>query len=271
MKTKKLDCFQIFSSKKPVFYHYKLYIRVLHNKYHFAMEDISKNLWYLTYDEVIKKAKLIQPCFAADLQEFAAYDKSYTPKVNTNLLQVLKKSEKNYSKSNWLTEIKRITNLLDINLAEAIHCYKDLIYYVNHEFGNALINKETFGYSDFADARHSVKKMIALLNHALATLAENDHESRLRQAYMPFYLPSEMANLVTDLREGYEKLKFLKEQHLVVTRERINLYNFLWDTLSKICEDAKIIFSDDPVRLDIYDLFETEDWQGSRTQVIHLN
>jgi len=243
----------------------------MHNKYHFAMEDISKSQWYLTYDEVIKKAKLIQPHFAADLQKFAAYDRSYTPAVNTEFVQAINKSVKDYSKSNSLTEIKRITNILDINLAEAIHCYKDLIYYVNHEFGSSSTNKETFGYLDFADARHSVKKMIALLNHALATLSLDDNESRLRKAYMPFYLPVEMANLVTDLSEGYEKLKFLKEQHLIVTRQRINLYNFLWDILSKISEDAKTIFAGEHDRIDIYDLFETEDWQGSRMQVVHLN
>lgn len=235
------------------------------------MEDLSKNLWYLTYDEIVKKARLIQPYFASDLQEFIAYDRSYSPGVNADLLQAINKSVKNYSRSSWITEIKRITNLLDINLAEAIHCYKDLIYYVNHEFGNSNINKETFGYSDFAEARHSVKKMIALLKHALAILSDRDNESRLRKAYMPFYLPGEMADLVTELSEGNEKLKFLKEQQLIVTRERINLYNFLWDTLSKISEDAKVIFADDRDRLEIYDLFETEDWQGSRTQVVHLN
>ena len=235
------------------------------------MEDISKSQWYLTYDEIISKAILIQPQFEADLSVFAAYEKSYTPAVNSELLHAIHKSVKHYSKSHWLNEIKRITNSLDINLAEAIHCYKDLIYYVNHTFGNSAINRNTFGYADFAEARHSVKKMIALLNHALATLAYHDNESRLRKAYMPFYLPVEMANLINDLKEGYEKLKFLKEQHLVVIRERINLYNFLWDILSKIGEDAKVIFKGDRERLEIYDLFESEDWHASRVQVVHLN
>lgn len=235
------------------------------------MEDISKSQWYLTYDEVVMKAQIIQPQLAADLPAFMAFDQWYTPDLNVELLICIDKGKKDFSESGIMTEFKRVTHSLDHNLAEAIHCYKDLIYYVDHEFGSSLPNRETFGYSNYAEARHSVKKMIALLKHALAVISQHDHETRLRKAYMPYYLPTEMANLVNDLTSGYEKLKAIKKQQLQVARERIELYNFLWDTLSKICEDARSLFADDSERLEIYDLYEIRDWHSSRVQVVHLN
>lgn len=235
------------------------------------MEDISKSQWYLTYDEVVLKAQLIQPQLAADLPTFMAFDQWYTPDINAELLICIDKGKKDFSESGRMTEIKRVTHALDHNLAEAIHCYKDLIYYVDHEFGKSDTNRETFGFSGYAEARRSVKKMIALLKHALAAISYQDNEARLRKAYMPYYLPTEMASLVTDLSSGYEKLKSMKRQQLQVARERIELYNYLWDTLSKICEDARSIFARDSERLEIYDLYEIRDWHSSRVQVVHLN
>lgn len=235
------------------------------------MEDISKSLWYLTYDEVVLKAQIIQPQLAADLPAFMAFDQWYRPEINAELLLCIDKGKKDFSQSGRMAEIKRVTGTLDHNLAEAIHCYKDLIYYVDYEFGSSLTSREIFGYSDYTEARHSVKKMIALLNHVLAVISQQDNETRLRKAYMPLYLPKEMANLVNDMSSSYEKLKSLKRQQLQVTRERIELYNFLWDTLSKICEDARTIFESDNDRLEIYDLYEIRDWHSSRVQVVHLN
>lgn len=235
------------------------------------MEENSKCQWYLTYDEVVQKAQIIQPQLAADLPAFMAFDQWYKPEINAELLIGIDKGKKNFMESGRITEIKRLTHSLDHHLVEAIHCYKDLIYYVDQEFGSSLASRETFGYSRYAEARHSVKKMIALLKYALGVITHQDNEIRLRKAYMPYYLPTEMANLIHDMTSGYEKLKTLKRQQLQVTRERIELYNFLWDTLSKICEDARTLFAGDNERLEIYDLYEISDWHSSRVQVVHLN
>ena len=235
------------------------------------MEDAAKCYWYLPYDEVITKAQSIQPHFAADLSQFNAYDRWFTSAVNTELLSGIHSGLKDFSEINWMTKIKRTTNLLDINLVHAIHCYEELNYYVFIGFGDANVNNETFGYSGFAHARNSVKKMIVLLKYALEAISFEDNEQRLLSAYMPLDLPLDLAKIVAELTASYGELKILKKQHLLVTRERIELYNSIWDILSKICEDANIIFANDPNRLAIYDLFDTEDWNVDQMEFMHLN
>lgn len=235
------------------------------------MEDTPKSHWYLPYDEVIAKAQSIQPYFAADLRKFTDYDRWYTSAINRQLLSGIQKGIKDFSESSWMAKIKRTTNLLDINLVHSIHCYEELNYYVFVGFGDAKVNNETFGYSGLGIARNSVKKMIALLNHALKAIRFDDHETRLLSAYMPLDLPLEMANIAAELAATYGQLKILKKQHLLVTRERIELYNSIWDILSKICEDANIIFASNPNRLAIYDLFDTEDWNVDQMEFMHLN
>lgn len=235
------------------------------------MEETLISHWYLPYDQVIIKAQAIQPYFAADLAKFKTYDRWFTVEVNVHLLTDIYRAKKDFSESTWMDKIRKTNNLLDVKLVDAIHCYEDLNYYVFVGYGDATVNNETFGYSGFAQARNSVKKMIALLNHALTAISFEDNECRLLSAYMPLDLPLQMANIAAELTFWYEELKMLKKKHLLVTRERIELYNLIWDTLTKICEDAKIIFVNDPYRLALYELFDTEEWNVDEMEFMHLN
>lgn len=235
------------------------------------MEDFTTSQWYLTYDEVIAKAQAIQPHFAADLPQFTAFDEWYSTAVNTELLSGIDRGLNEFSETNWSVPIKQTTDQLDLNLIDAIYCYEKLIFYLFHGLGYETIIHETFGYSHFPKARHSVKKMIDLLKLAISALAQEKNKPHLLSADIPPSLPLELATIAAALIAGYGELKMLKKQHLLHTRERIDLFNSLWDTLTDICEDAKIIFAHDPIRLEYYDLFETEERSLDNVEIIHLN
>ena len=230
------------------------------------MEELPKSHCYLTYDEVITKAQTIQPHFAADMAQFAAHDAWFSAAVNTQLLSGIYTGTKDFSENSLIAGIRRTTDLLDQKLAEARHCYEKLIYYVGIGFKDVRVSNETFGYLSFAKARSSAKKMIPLLNQAHEAISQEGNEGKLLAAGMPEALSMELANIASELAAVYGELKILKKQHLLVTRERIELFNSLWDILSKICEDAKIIFANDPVRLAIYELYDTEDSDANQVE-----
>lgn len=223
------------------------------------MEEMPKSHCYLTYDEIIFKAQAIQPQFANDFQQFAALDPWYTPGVNIGLLSGIYSGLKALSESSLQVEIRQIKDTLNLILANARHGYEKLKYYVNIASGDPKVTNDIFGFSDFIKARSSAKRMIGLLNMVHEALGKKETEERLLAAYMPPSLPAELVNIVAELSAEYGELKILKKQHQLVTRERIELFNGLWDTLSRICEDAKIIFAGDPIRLSIYDLYNIED------------
>jgi len=110
-----------------------------------------------------------------------------------------------------------------------------------------------------------------LLNKAYAAISQDNHLPRLMAAGIPEGMALELANISAELAAGRSELRLLKKQHLLATRERIDLFNSIWDTLSGICEDAKFIFADNPDRLEIYDLYDAEDWNMNQVEFIHLN
>lgn len=223
------------------------------------MEKLPENHCYLTYDEVISKAQAILPHFSVDLPQFNGYDPWFTQDVKDQLLSGIYTGLKETDENNQYVEIKRLTYLLDLKLAQARHLYEKLKYYVDKAFENVKVTHETFGYSDYLKARTSVKRMIPLLNRVVTGISTNDYEARLHDAQMPWGLPSEMAQMAAELTEIYGDLKTQRQLHLRTTRERIELFNSLWDILSKIADDAKIIFANNPERLEIYDLYDLED------------
>lgn len=235
------------------------------------MEDATNIQWYLTYNEVIAKAQAIQPYFTADLAQFNSFDPWYKPAVNTELLSRIYIGLKYFSENNMVSDIKRVTDLLDITFSAVIQYYEKLNYYVDLGFKDEAVRNQIFEYADFAEARHSVKKMLALLNQAMAAISQEGIELTLLAASMPADLPNELAGLATELGTLYAELKTLKKQQLIAARERIDLFNSLWDTLNEICEDAKIIFAAHPDRLAIYDLYDTDVWNVDQAEFIHLN
>lgn len=235
------------------------------------MEDFTTSQWYFTYDEVITKAQAIQPHFAADLPQFTAFDEWYSSAVNAEILSAIDRGLKEFSETQWVAQIKQTSDQLDLHLIDAIYCYETLTFYLFHGFGFETTMHETVGYSHFPKARHSIRKMVALLKLAIAAIAQEDIKTRLLAAGMPPSLPLELAFIAAAMAVGYGELKQLKKQHLHHTRERIALFNSLWDTLTDICEDAKIIFAHDSLRLENYDLFEPDDWSLDNVEIIHLN
>ncbi|HEY3372330.1 MAG TPA: hypothetical protein VGK10_15860 [Prolixibacteraceae bacterium] len=235
------------------------------------MEDTIPIQWYSTYNEIIGKAQKIQPYFAADLALFNDFDRWYTPAVNTELLSGINLGQQYFSETQLLGEIKRVTDLLDITFSAAIQYYDELNHYVKLGLHDTALRDETFGNAGFETARHSIKTMIALLNQAHAVISQPGIQLLLLAAYMPAAFADELAGLIHEMSALYRELKNLKRQHLLATRERIDLFNSLWDTMSEICDDAQIIFANHPERLENYDLYDAENWHVDQVEFIHLN
>ena len=235
------------------------------------MDELHNIHSYLTYDEVISKAQVIQPYFAADLPQFTAYDSWFTSAVNTELVSGIYVGLRDFPDNTLTAEIDRVKGHIDTIFAASISSYEELNYYVDLGFKEETHTYKTFGYEGFEKARHSVKRMIDLLDQAHSAILKDGNQARLLAVGMPFGLPLDVANIAAEMAAMHEELKILKKQHLLVTRERIDLYNSIWDTLSKICEDAKIIFANDPNRLIIYDLYDTGDSNVNIMKFMLLN
>ena len=210
----------------------------------------------LTYDEVIEKAQSVQPQFATDLVQFTTFNPWFTSAVNDQLAIQVTEAISDFSANSHTAHIEIQTETIAQLLSTSGLKYQRLIYYVERAIGSSKAIGDTFGHQRYEKARQSEKEMVSLLNQAVVAANQDDFIQKLTAAGMPEDLLAEMQTLATDLAAADGKQEMLKKQQLLVTSQRIELFNSMWDTMSEISSAAKIIFADDPARLAIYQLYD---------------
>ena len=219
----------------------------------------------LTYDEVIEKAQSVQPQFAADLPQFTNFNPWFTNAVNEQLQAEMADGLVDFSGSSHTAAIELKTERIAQLLAESGKKYQKLMYYVGEGLGDSKAISDTFGRPRYVKARQSEKEMVSLLNQAKRACSLEDFNPRLLEAGMPASLPEELESLAGDLTAADGEQEMLKKQQLLVTSERIELFNSIWDKLSRISSAAKILFDTDPARLAIYQLYSSSDSENPDT------
>ncbi|HZL10784.1 MAG TPA: hypothetical protein VFC65_12370 [Prolixibacteraceae bacterium] len=222
------------------------------------MEKTTTRRFSLSFDEVITKAQSMQPQFETDIDRFIVFNPWFTPIVNSKLQADLSAGLIDFSGSSHTAEIQRQTEAIGQMLGIAGRKYQTLLYYVENGLGNSKAMTDTFGRSRYEKARQSEKEMVSLLNQACSAVGYDGYKTKLLASGMPYDLPEELAVLADDLAVADGRQEMLKKKQLLVTSERIDLFNSIWDTLSRISAAAKIIFEDDPARLAIYQLYDTK-------------
>lgn len=220
----------------------------------------------LTYDEVIAKAQSMQPQFAADLPQFTAFNPWFTDAVNANLQSEMAGGLSDFSESSHTAAIGLKTEYIAQLLAASCKKYQKLMYYVDEGLGDRKAVSDTFGRPRYVKARQSEKEMVSLLNQAQRACNLDDFNSRLLEAGMPASLPEELGSLAGDLAVADGEQEMLKKQQLLVTSDRIALFNSIWDKLSRISSAAKILYAEDPARMAIYQLYNSSGPNPDKTE-----
>jgi hypothetical protein len=220
------------------------------------MEKMVTRRFSLTYDEVVTKAQSMQPQFAADLIQFTAFNPWFTEAVNTELQSETASALVDFSQSSHTAEIETQTELIAGLLAQSARMYQKLLYYVKDALGNTKAVMDTFGRARYTKARQSEKEMVSLINQAVTAVNLGNYSLLLEAKGMPPTLAAELEGLAGDLATADGIQEMLKKKQLLVTSQRIELFNSIWDKLSRISSAAKIIFAEDVARLAIYQLYD---------------
>jgi hypothetical protein len=210
-----------------------------------------------SFDDVLTKAQSMQPQFASDLPQFSAFNPWFTDAVNYQLQSEITSGLSDFSESGHTAEIETQTGIIAQLLADSGKKYQKLMYYVETSLGDSKAISDTFGHSRYEKARQSEKEMISLINQAVSAANQSDYMYKLITSGMPSNLTNELSGYANDLAIADGKQEMLKKQQLLITSQRIDLFNSIWDKLSRISSAAKILFSEDPARLAIYQLYDS--------------
>ncbi|MGF7140026.1 hypothetical protein [Roseimarinus sediminis] len=208
-----------------------------------------------SYDELTSQAQAVLPQFKADMELFSAFDPNLNQDYAAEFETELNAAMNDNSESAHTAEINLETEIIQTLRVQAGEKYQHLLYFVHKAIGDTKGINKTFGLHMYQKAVVREKVMIPLLTQAIAAIDTEDYRTQLLAGGMPESLPAELQQLSQDLVQHDNKQEMLKKQRLLVTEERIALFNSIWSKLKDLNRASKIIFKGNVVRQSIYRLY----------------
>ncbi len=151
-----------------------------------------------------------------------------------------------------IDEMTGLTQIVNTSLAECNTAFKTIRFFVKKTFANNKAVQNQFGINDLVKVRRNVPKMIVFMQD-LNGMVQKHKELLLTAGCNPALIDN-IAVLGEKLSQDNVKQEQFKKERGVITQERVNKLNDLYNIMKPISEIAHIIYADNNAKLAIYAL-----------------
>ncbi len=200
--------------------------------------------------KVLEQTEIVISEFPKDQKDFEAFDKSFTPDVTHKLSGFVKKVTNTGTDSIIVDEQAEITKSTVDALNKCNLCHKTIIYFAKKSFKKNIQVLSQFGINDASKVKNKQGDMVFFMKTHEAVILKYADELKAAgcsqeqiDAYSESWKELEAANV------NQETKKLSRNS---MTAKRVEALNELHENLKLINDAAKIIYSDDPIRLQKY-------------------
>lgn len=133
-----------------------------------------------------------------------------------------------------------------------IELYRKLRYYIEEAFPNKKLIWNQLGANDLNDSRYSEDKMIRFMLDLLQGI--NLHKESLLAVSCPQAFLDEIKEATDDLVEKNNDKKMYMKNRRILTYNRIDKFNEIWEIIRSVYKAAQIVFEDKPNVLHLFEL-----------------
>ncbi len=151
-----------------------------------------------------------------------------------------------------IDEMAELTKNVNDALAACNKCYRTISFFVRKAFPENKSIQNQFGLNDIANVRYNDSKMILFFNDVAKVV--NKYWSDLVEAGCNEAVLQGLEALGNKLQEANTRQELFKKERGVITSQRIDKLNQLYNLLVPISQISQIIFADDQAKLATYAL-----------------
>ncbi len=202
--------------------------------------------------QVIQKGRILHSIGVQDLSKFTEVDPDITSEWFDGMQSSLNQADSFEQDSAVVDEIATLTNDIQQIMNECHAHVKKHKYFIQKAFpGNERI-QDSFGIFDYQSVRNSEVYLIRFFNNLKER--EIQHSTELQAAGLTEGDITLTGTLLTRLIDADKAQETAKQNRLLITDERINLFNKVWEYISRLNKLSKIVFADDYTKLKQYQL-----------------
>lgn len=209
---------------------------------------------------LIEQALVLAGLFEADLEQFGPFAPQFNTEYVTRWRADITAADELMNDTQVVDGIQILSEELFNLLGESRDHFQSMAFYVKRAFAQSKAVQNYFGLDKYDFYRRTVMRMRELLQQAWRAAEKPEYKPLLvAQGFVQANI-TRLQTLAADLLQKNDDQEDLKRQRLVLTEQRVNAFNKVWEYMVDVSEAAKIIFSNDPAKLQQYLLYpETPD------------
>ena len=206
--------------------------------------------------EMLTQSRAVRLLFNADKVLFKDLDDAFSDPYSDDWLASIEASEV-YQTGEQREDYQMIlTDQVLADMQAARSAYKRAKYFIEKAFGDRPSDLRYFGLDDYEDARDDQRKMSVFLGILHAACINPTYNTALTTAGMT---PADIAAIET-AKNNFASDNQTQDAFIMATqdatRTRDKQYNSTFDYWQKVNKASKVIFEDDPIKLNEYKLPE---------------
>lgn len=203
------------------------------------MNKILRN-YVMSDADMIELAKKVAVSYKKDWKEFKTFDSTFEKNIGVELEAAIKNAEKIESDEVITEHLAKLTANLKDATEECVNLYKRFKYFIKKAYPSDKAVHDNFGFKNFYQARTSKRKFIAFMKEMESNVA--DYKSQLIKVGCTPALFEQVKPAISALETAVKEQEDYKAVRVEKTKQRIQLYNEVWEHVSTINDLAGIIY-----------------------------
>lgn len=204
--------------------------------------------------DMFQQSRVVREFFLLDKAAFQAAVPTFADPFGADWLTSIQASEA-YETDETRTDIQHqeTEEVLQL-MAEARKTYNTAKLYVKLAYADNQSNFNRFGFNDYEAAANSQAKMVVFLRNLYKQCNADSALFVTKGWNLPAIAAIE--TLANDLAANNTDQDFMIKDSSLDTRSRVDQYNATFEFWEKVNMASKVVFYDDPLKLNIYNLPE---------------
>ncbi|MUP37215.1 hypothetical protein [Labilibaculum euxinus] len=228
--------------------------------------SLNDRLFKIPEASLLEYAEVVAEMYLNDSDAFIAFDSTFTPEYGTKIKDSLAAVMAQKSDQVIIDEMAEHTQMVLDAMADCNHSYKTIAYFVRKAFkGNTAVQNQ-FGFNDISNVRDSQAKMVLFMEQHAKT--SESYQANLVAAGCSQELISQLMSKAEQLKKANIEQEIFKKKRGVITQQRTQILNEVYQLVKPINDIAQIIFSDDAARMAKYTLPKPKSSQNAPDDLI---
>lgn len=199
---------------------------------------------------LIEFGEMVAEKLPEDIEELHNFDRTITEAYPASIRSAINEVKSIPTDQVIIDEMAALTKNVNDALAACNKCYRTISFFVRKAFPHNQSIQNQFGLNDIANVRYNDSKMILFFNDVAKVV--NKYRTELVEAGCNDSVLESLDEIGNNLKNANTKQELFKKERGVITSQRVEKLNQLYNLLVPISQISQIIFSDDQARLASY-------------------